>query len=237
MKKYFGKLIGCVLATILMFALAACGQQSSQQSQASSESQTVQNSNEETPVSSEIEEMSQTSSSSEESSDTAETKNEGSKTLVVYFSASGNTEAVAETITETLDAELYELVPETPYTEADLDWNTPGSRVNAEHKDPSFRTAIAGEAMDLSGYDTILIGYPLWWREAPSIVRNFVENSDLAGKTVIPFCTSMSDGFGSSGDTLAAMAPGATWMTGQRFGESPDAATVAQWVNGLGIAE
>ncbi|WP_195282383.1 flavodoxin [Harryflintia acetispora] len=155
---------------------------------------------------------------------------------MVYFSATGNTRAVAETIAETVDADLYELVPEQPYTDADLDWNLPGSRVNAEHEDPGFRTALAGEPKDLSGYDTVFLGYPLWWRQAPSIVWNFVESSDLAGKTVIPFCTSMSDGIGSSGENLAALAPDAAWLEGRRFGESLDKTGVTQWVDGLGLA-
>ena len=156
-------------------------------------------------------------------------------TLVVYFSATGNTQAVAQTIADTLGAEIYQIVPEQPYTDEDLNWNVADSRVNVEHEDPSFRPAIAGGVSDLSGYDTIFIGYPLWWREAPNIVWNFVESADLSGKTVIPFCTSMSDDIGSSGDTLAAMAPEATWLAGARFGESLDEASVVAWVEGLGV--
>ena len=95
-------------------------------------------------------------------------------TLVVYFSATGNTQAVAQTIADTLGAEIYQIVPEQPYTDEDLNWNVADSRVNVEHEDPSFRPAIAGGVPDLSGYDTIFIGYPLWWREAPNIVWNFV---------------------------------------------------------------
>ena len=156
-------------------------------------------------------------------------------TLVVYFSATGNTQAAAQTIADTLGAEIYQIVPEQPYTDEDLNWNVADSRVNVEHEDPSFRPAIAGGVPDLSGYDTIFIGYPLWWREAPNIVWNFVESADLSGKTVIPFCTSMSDDIGSSGDTLAAMAPEATWLAGARFGESLDEASVVAWVEGLGV--
>ena len=157
-------------------------------------------------------------------------------TLVVYFSATGNTQAVAQTIADSLNADLYEIVPEDPYTEEDLDWNVADSRVNVEHEDPDFRPAIAGGVPDLSGYDTVFIGYPLWWRQAPNIVWNFVESSDLAGKTMIPFCTSMSDGIGTSGETLAAMAPDATWLAGERFGQSLDEASVVQWVESLGLS-
>lgn len=238
------KKVSCaVLALAMAFSLAACGQpaasssQSQQPSSSSEASEPVSStessaSSEETSSSSDA--ASSESSALEQAGQPAEPESTGG-TLVVYFSASGNTKAVAETLADTLDAELYELVPEQPYTDDDLNWNNPDSRVNAEHEDPSHRTAIAGGIPDLSGYDTILLGYPLWWREAPSIVWNFVENSDLAGKTVIPFCTSMSDGFGSSGDTLAGMAPDANWMDGQRFGENLDAAAVTQWANSLGL--
>lgn len=243
------KLFSALMAAAMLLSLTACGQ-APQQSEASVQSQAAQppqytrstmqsqaaqasSSSEEPQSSSEGEKPSEPAAS--EDAEPEENGAQGGKTLVVYFSASGNTKAVAETIAQTVGADLYELVPEQPYTNADLNWNDPASRVNAEHEDSSFRTAIAGGVKDLSAYDTVFIGYPLWWREAPNIVWNFVESSDLAGKTVIPFCTSMSDGFGSSGDTLAGMAPDANWLAGQRFGENLDAAAVAQWVNGLGL--
>ena len=160
---------------------------------------------------------------------------ESGKTLVVYFSASGNTKAVAEVIAKTVGADTYELTPAEPYTSADLNWTDENSRVNREHNDPSHRTALAGTP-DLSGYDTIFLGSPLWWREAPSIVWNFVENADLSGKTMIPFCTSTSSPFGSSGDTLKGMAPNANWLAGERFGENLNESAVTQWVNSLNLA-
>lgn len=158
---------------------------------------------------------------------------ETGKTLVLYFSASGNTRAVAETIAQAAGAELYELTPEEPYTGDDLRWTNPDSRVNAEHNDPAHRTAIAGELPDLSAYDTIFLGYPLWWREAPSIVWSLVENTDLSGKTIIPFCTSTSDGIAGSVETLRGMAPAANWLGGMRFGETLNETAVTQWVNSL----
>ena len=158
---------------------------------------------------------------------------ETGKTLVLYFSASGNTRAVAETIAQAAGAELYELTPEEPYTSDDLRWTNPDSRVNAEHNDPAHRTAIAGELPDLAAYDTIFLGYPLWWREAPSIVWSLVENTDLSGKTIIPFCTSTSDGIAGSVETLRGMAPAANWLDGMRFGETLNETAVTQWVNSL----
>lgn len=172
---------------------------------------------------------------SEPESDPVPAEPEGGKILVVYFSASGNTQAVAEAITGQIDADIYELIPVEPYTDADLDWTNPDSRVNAEHNDSAHRTAIAGELPDLAAYDTIYLGYPLWWREAPSIVWNWVEQSDLSGKTMIPFCTSTSSPFGTSGDTLKGMAPNANWLTGTRFGENLNTSAVTQWVDGLDL--
>lgn len=155
--------------------------------------------------------------------------------LVIYFSATGNTKAVAEVIAASTGGELYEIVPESPYTSDDLDWTIPDSRVTKEHEDTSFRPAIAGGAKDLSGYDTIFIGYPLWWGEAPNIVWNFVESNDLSGKTVIPFATSSSSGFGSSGETLKGFAPNANWLDGQRFSSGAPESSVQDWVDGLNI--
>lgn len=155
------------------------------------------------------------------------------KTLVIYFSATGSTKAVAETIAETLEADIDEIIPEQPYTSEDLNWRDETSRVNAEHEDADFRPAIAGDIKDLSAYDTIFIGYPIWWGEAPNIVWNFVESYDFSGKTMIPFCTSSSSGLGSSGETLAALAPDAEWLEGQRFPSNASAEDVVNWVKGF----
>lgn len=156
-----------------------------------------------------------------------------SNTLVIYFSATGSTETVAKYISEALDTDLYEIVPKDPYTSADLNWNTPSSRVNAEHENPDFRPAIAGEAKNLANYDTVFLGYPIWWGEAPNIVRTFMENSNLDGKTIIPFCTSSSSGLGSSAETLRAYAPNAKWLNGQRFSSRASQSDVREWVRGL----
>ena len=154
---------------------------------------------------------------------------------VVYFSATGSTKAVAQTISDTLDADLIEIVPETPYTSADLNWNEPSSRVNAEHEDSASRPAIAGGAMDLTAYDTVFLGYPIWWGEAPNILRTFMESNELSGKTIIPFCTSSSSGLGSSAETLKAYAPDATWLDGQRFSGGAAESAVREWVLALNL--
>ena len=206
--------MGCVFVVTMLFALTACGQQSQ-----------VPDSSDETKKSN----VSQT--------EVAEptTDGEGDKILVAYFSATGNTKAAAGYIAKTLGADLYEIVPETPYTSDDLNWTDSSSRVNAEHEDLDFRPAIAGETKDLSEYDTIFLGYPIWWGEAPNIIATFMENSNFAGKTIIPFCTSSTSSLGSSAETLHAYAPKATWLEGQRFSGNVAESEVAEWVKGLEI--
>lgn len=155
--------------------------------------------------------------------------------LVAYFSATGHTEAVAGSIADTLDATLYEIVPETPYTSADLDYNNAGSRCQAEHRDAGARPAIAGDGLDLGGYDVVFLGYPIWNGQAPKIISTFLESHDFAGKTIVPFCTSGSSGIGSSATALHTLAPGANWRTGSRFSGSASTEEVAGWVNSLGL--
>ena len=130
------------------------------------------------------------------------------RTLVVYFSGSGNTEAVAETIADTMDADIFELIPADPYTDADLDWTEAGSRVNLEHEDESLRDVQLAEdtAPNWEDYDTVLFGYPIWWGIAAWPVNDFVQSNDFTGKTVIPFCTSTSSGLGESAELLEELA-------------------------------
>lgn len=159
------------------------------------------------------------------------------KVLVAYFSASGNTEGVAKTIASTLNADLFELVPQTPYTSADLNWTNSGSRVNAEHDDPAKQDVkLAKNTVDnWADYDAVLIGYPIWWGAAAWPVNDFVKNNDFTGKTVIPFCTSTSSGLGQSGELLKDLAGNGNWLEGRRFSESPSDSDAAAWANGLDI--
>ena len=160
-----------------------------------------------------------------------------SKTLVVYFSASGSTKAVAETIADELDADIFELVPTQPYSSDDLNWTVSGSRVNREHDDESLRDIALTQTTPANwdDYDTVLIGYPIWWGIAAWPVNNFVKDNDFTGKTVIPFCTSSSSGLGQSGDLLENMANGGTWQSGQRFSSGASSSTVREWAAGLGL--
>ena len=155
--------------------------------------------------------------------------------LVAYFSATGNTRAVAEKLAEGLHADLYEIVPEEPYTDADLNWNDRRSRTSLETDDPSCRPAIAGELPDMAPYDTVFIGYPIWWGDVPRIVSGFVENIDLSGKTVAVFFTSGGSGLCSSMKHLEQQAGAGTWLEGKRFSPAAAADDLAAWARGLGI--
>jgi flavodoxin len=155
--------------------------------------------------------------------------------LVVYFSATGTTRAVAENLAEGLSADLYEIVPEEPYTDADLNYNDSKSRTSIETDDPNCRPAIAGELPDLTGYDTVLIGYPIWWGDVPRIVSNFVEQVDLTDKTMAVFFTSGGSGLGSSMKHLETQSGAGTWLEGKRFSGRATVEEVTSWAKSLGM--
>jgi flavodoxin len=151
--------------------------------------------------------------------------------LVVYYSATGSTKKVAETIADTVEADIFEITPKKPYTSADLDWNDSNSRVVREHEDETLRKMELTEttAENWDKYDTVFIGYPIWWGIAAWPVNSFIASNDFTGKTVIPFCTSSSSGLGESGKNLAEQAGTGDWQDGQRFSSNADDAEVAQW--------
>ncbi|MDE7245944.1 MAG: S-layer homology domain-containing protein [Oscillospiraceae bacterium] len=162
------------------------------------------------------------------------TPSEGGRVLIAYFSATNNTEGIANHLDAILDAGIYEITPETPYTSADLNYNT-DCRANREQNDASARPAISGSVDNMEQYDVIFLGYPIWWGQAPKIIYTFLESYDLGGKTIVPFCTSGSSGIGSSAANLYSLASGATWLDGQRFSGSTSRSAVETWVNGLGL--
>lgn len=162
---------------------------------------------------------------------------ESGQVLVAYFSATGTTKGVAEQLAESMDAALYEIVPEERYSSEDLDYNDQDSRTTREMNDPEARPAIAGAVEDMEQYDIVFIGYPIWWGEAPRIISTFMENYDFAGKTVVPFCTSGGSGIDDSVSDLKALASGARWLDGRRFDGSASQETVKEWIDSLGIAD
>ena len=157
--------------------------------------------------------------------------------LVVYYSATGNTENVANIIAETTGGDLFELEPVEPYTDEDLNYSDENSRVSREHEDESLRDVeLASTTVDnWDSYDTVFIGYPIWWGIAAWPVDTFVEANDFTGKTVIPFCTSSSSGLGESGSLLADLAGTGEWQEGMRFRSGVSEADVQDWVNELGL--
>lgn len=152
--------------------------------------------------------------------------------LVAFFSASGITAKVAGKLAKATGADLFEIIPEVPYKHADLDWMNQKSRSSVEMKDRSSRPAIA-EKTDISGYDTIFIGFPIWWYREPSIIDTFMESYDFTGKTVVPFCTSGGSSLGSAGSNIQALAPGAKVSSGKRFSSGVSEAELKKWSNSL----
>lgn len=159
----------------------------------------------------------------------------GGKVLVAYFSATGHTKTIAEYLQTALDADLYEIVPQEPYTADDLDYNTDGCRANQEQNDDSARPAISGGVEDMAGYDVVFIGYPIWWGQVPKIIYTFLESYDFSGKTIVSFCTSGCSGIDGSLSGIQALAPDADWLAGQRFSTSAGEEEVQSWVDNLGL--
>ena len=223
------KLTALLLSVVLVLSLAACG---SANKPASSTTQPETSAPTEQPTT----EPSESSSTVPAESDPG-TQPETGKTLVVYYSASGNTERVAKDNAEAAGADLLEIVPTEVYTSDDLDWTNPDSRVSREHDDESLRDVplTTTEVPDWDSYDTVFIGYPIWWGIAAWPVDTFVKNNDFTGKTVIPFATSSSSGMGQSGSLLADMAGTGEWQEGQRFSSGVSGDDVQSWVNGLGL--
>ena len=163
------------------------------------------------------------------------TNTENKKALVVYYSAQNHTKTVAEKIATNLNADIFEIVPENIYTSEDLNWSNSNSRVSKEHNDESLRDVkLKSTKVDnWENYDTILIGYPIWWGIAAWPVNTFVKDNDFTGKTVIPFCTSSSSGMGQSGKSLEMMANGGTWLEGRRFSSSVSDSVIKEWTDSL----
>lgn len=225
-----------MLSFLLLFILTGCGNNGAVNGAESTllqtDGQTEQSKDYEQEGSgTEMRESSEAVSEPEQESDME------TKTLVVYFSATGTTKPLAEYAAEILNADLYEIVPEDPYTEEDLAYYTNG-RADQEQNDASARPAISGGVENMEEYDTILLGYPVWHGQAPRIVSTFLESYDFSGKTIIPFCTSHSSGIGSSADSLHHLCSDSTeWLEGRRFEGGTSKATMEEWLNDTGISK
>lgn len=175
--------------------------------------------------------------SSGAASSSAASSDEANKTLVVYYSATGNTAKVAEVIVNENDMDVFAIMPEQPYSTEDLAWTDENSRVSKEHADPALQdVALLQDTLDnWDSYETVIIGYPIWWGQAAYPVASFVKANDFAGKTVIPFCTSASSDIGDSAQNLADLAKGGEWMGGMRFPADVNSDEVRQWIDDLGL--
>lgn len=213
------KITSLLLALVLVFTFAACSNSADNQQETQSTSETQQ-----------------TTDVSTEPAGRDNTADNG-KTLVVYFSASGNTESAAGYIAKAINGDLFELEPKDPYTDDDLNWRDESSRVNYEHNNESARNIelVSSTVDNWDEYDTVFIGYPIWWGIAAWPVNSFVKNNDFTGKTVVPFCTSTSSGLGESGELLKEMAGTGNWLDGERFQSGVSEKDVADWVNSLDI--
>lgn len=221
------RLTALLLSLTLVFSLTACGKDSGKNEIATFEPamETIEQETVQAP-----------SEQPTEAATAVPTEEAGGKTLVVYYSATGNTEEVAGFIAAATDADTFELVPVEPYTSADLDWTKRDSRVSREHDDPNLRTValVQSTVADWESYDTVFIGYPIWWHIAAWPVAGFIAANDFTGKTVIPFCTSSSD-LGESGELLAKAARTGNWLEGQRFRSGVSEENVKSWVADLGL--
>lgn len=214
------KLLALLISVVLVLGLTACNSSDNTNSSASSKQTAASD------------------KSNESNTSTPEKNQSGNgKTLVVYYSASGNTERVAKDIADATNADLFEIVPTEIYTDDDLNWTDSNSRVSREHDDESLRDVPlkTTEVPDWDSYDTVFIGYPIWWGIAAWPVDGFVKANDFTGKTVIPFATSASSGMGQSGTLLAEMAGTGDWQEGQRFSSGASAEEVKSWADGLGL--
>lgn len=223
------KTIYVLLSFVLLFIMAGCGNHAAEGGQESISAQP------EVPIEQPLndsEESSETDfqETTESASEPQQETNMKQKTLVVYFSATGTTKSLAEYAAEILNADLYEIVPETPYTQEDLAYYTNG-RADQEQNDPAARPAISGSVENMEEYDTIVLGYPIWHGQAPRIISTFLESYDFSEKTIIPFCTSHSSGIGSSADNLHELCSNSViWLEGKRFEAGTTKETMENWL-------
>ena len=228
MKITWKKLLTLSLAAVMALSLAACGGNDS-----SADDQNANQTQEEAAPPADTAENAAAPESSGDGAAAAD-----GNVLVVYYSASGNTETAANYIAQATGGDIFEITPAEPYTSDDLNWTDENSRVSREHEDESLRDVelTTTQVENWDSYDTVFLGYPIWWGIAAWPVDGFVEANDFTGKTVIPFCTSSSSGLGQSGELLAELAGTGDWQDGERFRSSASQEDVNEWVDSLGLS-
>lgn len=221
------KTLALLSSFICVLSFSACGEKVSDSS-----SESIADVSE-----SEVNEQETISESESETNENSALENTDGKTLVVYYSASGNTEEVAQYIADEINGDLFEIQPVDVYSSDDLDWTDENSRVCQEYQNPDLRNIelVSTDVADWNLYDTVFIGYPIWWGEASWVVNNFIKENDFSNKNVIPFCTSASSGLGESGKLLEEMAGSGNWQDGERFRSGVSKNDVKEWVDSLKI--
>ncbi len=208
-----------MLVLVMLCVLTACGSQTTSS----------------VPVSRET--SAETASESKEAETAPDTEpaetNTDRSVLVVYFSATGTTKGVAEKIASITDADLYEILPSEPYTSEDLNYSDKTSRTSVEQNDKSVRPEIGSDPVEIHGYTTVFLGFPIWWGEEPRIMDTFAESHDFDGITVIPFCTSGGSGIGTAESDLKDLAGSGNWIEGRRFGGNVSEADLQSWIDEL----
>lgn len=227
-----GKKVGIIILIIIIVALIAGGLYYLFNNNQNRENQSTSITGQSEGA---ITDSSSSNTNAQDSEENTNITSDNSNILIVYYSATGNTEDVANRLAENLGADIFEITPAQEYTSDDLDWTNSNSRVSREHEDESLRNVeLTTTTVDnWSDYDTVLIGYPIWWGIAAWPVDTFVKANDFNGKTVIPFCTSSSSGLGQSGELLEEEANGGNWLEGHRFRGNPSDSDINNFVESI----
>lgn len=213
------KIMGLFIAAILILSLAACAA-SGTESSSTADNDTNQP-------------FALSSNEAEESNTASEQTENNTEILVVCFSATGNTKAVAERIVEVTGADYFEIISAEPYSEDDLNYNDDNCRANREQQNKNARPSISGSIENMDQYEVVLIGHPIWWGMEPRIMNTFMENYDFSGKTLANFCTSGGSGISKSTENLKTLSPNANWLEGKRFSGSADTDEIQEWIDSL----
>lgn len=216
------KLFSVIMACTLLLSLTAC--------------KNNENFNKDKDLSAETD-ISSKESVQAEDTEPAESGESTNKELVVYFSATGNTESVAEVLAQMQEADLYKITPEQPYTDDDLNYGDETTRATVEQNDKNARPAISGGIDNIEKYDVIYLGTPIWWGDMPRILYTFFDTYDLSGKTIAPFCTSGGSGVAEIVETIEGLEPSATITEGLRTSASNAEGDIMQWLRNISLAE
>jgi flavodoxin len=224
--KQNNRMISLFAAFAMVLGLSACGAAPAETNDQNKETETLSEGTD-------VNEKENTAEENTEPAEDSESQESDSKVLIAYFSATGTTKGVAEKIAAITGGDLYEIQPAVPYTDDDLNYNDSSTRATVEQNDQSVRPEIGSDDISLEDYQTVYLGYPIWWEEEPRIMDTFVEKYSFEGITVIPFCTSGGSGIGRSGSNLEALAKSGTWLEGRRFSGNVSESDLQSWIDSM----